>query len=98
MKFDKLFKQAVEAAFSNFGVVGQLMIKDIENRMGKSYSSWWKKPEELSKVLDSIYGSGARSIERVILKELASLSGYDLPFDTNFSEALRKIKEHVERS
>jgi hypothetical protein len=46
MKFEDIFEDAVEEAFSTYGLVGPVMIKDIEARTGIKASKWWKNPKK----------------------------------------------------
>lgn len=99
MKFDDIFEEAVLEAFSEYGVVGPVMLKDIESKSGVKASKWWKKPERVEEVILKTYGQGGRSITRNILLKLSRrLPEVRVEFDEDFGEAVRRLVEELKKS
>jgi hypothetical protein len=95
MKFDDIFEDAVREAFSSYGLVGPVMIKDIESRTGMKVSKWWKKPEKIEQVILYTYGQGGRAITSNILQKLLDrLPEYHQHIgDDSFPDAIRRIAD-----
>jgi len=99
MKFDKVFEEAVREAFATYGLVGPVMIKDIESKTGLKASKWWKKPEKIEEVIMETYGQGGRAITRnILVKLLEHMSGEIYVYDESFSQAIAKILEHLKKT
>ncbi|MEM0119899.1 MAG: hypothetical protein QW514_10280 [Thermoprotei archaeon] len=98
MKFDDVFKEAVEEAFSAYGLVGPVMIKDIETRTGVKVSKWWKNPDRIEKVIMSTYGQGGRAItSNITTKLLARLPQHLEVVDQDFSETIKEIVNQLKK-
>lgn len=100
MKFEDLFEEAVREAFSTYGLVGPVMIKDIESKAGVKASKWWKKPEKVEEAVVATYGEGGRSILKNILFRLSErLPDQQIDFSSkSFGEAVTKLVQDLKRA
>jgi hypothetical protein len=93
IKFEDVFREAVEEVFADFGISSSVMIKDLEDRTKMRYSKWWKKPSGLDKALVSIYGEGGKSIEESIVQKLKNKMGLDGETASNLEKAIKDLSE-----
>lgn len=99
MKFDDIFEDAVKEAFSTYGLVGPVMIKDIEDRTGIKASKWWKKPEKIEQVILLTYGQGGRAISSNIVSRLLDrLPMRTQVADGSFSQVIKQIVDQLKKS
>ncbi len=99
MKFEDIFEDAVEEAFSTYGLVGPVMIKDIEERTGIKVSKWWKKPEKIEQVILLTYGQGGRAItSNIVSRLLDRLPLRPQVADGSFSQVINQIIDQLKKS
>lgn len=72
------------------------MVKDIEARVGKRSSKWWKDPVKVSKALRDIYGTGGVSIEQALIRNLAEVTKYDGDPGDELRIASERIKNYLD--
>jgi len=96
ISFEDYFREAVQRTFSNFGIASSVMVRDIEARVGRKSSKWWKDPEQVSKALRDIYGTGGASIEQALIRSLAEVTKYEGDPGDELRIASERIKDYLD--
>jgi hypothetical protein len=82
---------AIDRAFSEFGKsVRHAIYYQLSKQGGLDPSDFLTKPRSLSKSLEAIFGSGARTVEKIVVREINA--EFDLNAGT-LEDALAQVRE-----
>jgi len=89
-----LIEECVDSAFKELGQsVGKAIYFNLEKNFGIRKEDIPNQPEAFSEALHSIFGTGAKVIERIIVKEIQEKFRLRLKPETGFVEAVKAARK-----